>query len=734
MPPYLKAAQYEPKSPQEHIDGISCILPLEGRGGFVFMMAYLNKKNPDAEALLQILRDQTHRLTNSFGKDANAQHRFEQFLGALNETLAHLIREGRFYIPIQQFHALVGIICEGDMYLSGAGELTAIFLHRKPSQRYQIFNIFRSIQTEQALPTWEKPFAVVLDGTMENGDVFCVSHKDLPRVIAPDDLHSLLTTLPPKSSVEKIRQYFSPNDGLLLFVIKAENPQTSVTPAHAKPLSDVSIDSFVRAQDETARLLADERPNVLAFLRGFMISLYKKQTERSRILSDLKRSDSKTKILVGVAKSLGKFLWRHIRRTIRRSVSIAVLFSKKETRAATIKHVLHAHTHFNESLKRFVGHLRSLPPRTQRSLSLVSVLCLALVIGLGTLSISHAKSKEQRAFDSYVSRIEDTVERGNGAMIYKDENQSRLLFQEAQGLLASLTTNKPERAETIKKLSAEIQSSLNELRHVVTIPNPALLGDLANNTTTGVRIATAQGHVYTLGADQNVYELDVLQKGFRVLNGAPITTGTVVSASLEDQNFYLLDSNRQMFAFKTDAKIPSSVPIDLSLGVTKDLVAYAHRLYLLQSNPDTTDSQVIRFNKSGDGFSSGQSWIVSKTHSLQQATSMALDGTLYVLNSNGEVFRFQNGSEMGWELGVVDPPLSAPTSIRTDADSHFVYVLEPSTKRLVVYQKETGAFVVQYTSDTFEDLRDVQVDEKNYTVYLLSGSRLYSIAASHLKK
>ena len=103
------------------------------------------------------------------------------------------------------------------------------------------------------------------------------------------------------------------------------------------------------------------------------------------------------------------------------------------------------------------------------------------------------------------------------------------------------------------------------------------------------------------------------------------------------------------------------------------------------------------------------------------------------LKKDGSIIRYMNGSEVGWKPGVVDPPLTDATDLWTDADSAYLYVLEPSTKRLIIYKKETGEFLVQYRSDAFSNLTDFLVDEKNYSIYLLTGPKLYSIAASHLK-
>ena len=81
----------------------------------------------------------------------------------------------------------------------------------------------------------------------------------------------------------------------------------------------------------------------------------------------------------------------------------------------------------------------------------------------------------------------------------------------------------------------------------------------------------------------------------------------------------------------------------------------------------------------------------------------------------------------------MEPQITAATKIWTGTDSKFIYVLEPTTNKIVVFQKETGAFVVQYRSDAFNGLSDFLVDEKGYTIYLLAGPKLYSIAASHLE-
>ncbi|MEK7452324.1 MAG: hypothetical protein AAB664_03210, partial [Patescibacteria group bacterium] len=302
-------------------------------------------------------------------------------------------------------------------------------------------------------------------------------------------------------------------------------------------------------------------------------------------------------------------------------------------------------------------------------------------------------------------------------------------------LLHELPDNLPEREMKIKKFTLDIETAMDEFRHIVHVPNPALLGDLTSSSPdiSGSKFIRFNAELFVTGTDRNLYRLDQTLKVFKVANTSPITTNEIISISEDDKQLYLLDSANLLFAF--DASKNTSVPVSAPLeeGRWKSLVTYANRLYLLQSSPDGSDSQIIRANKSEEGFGAGQSWITSKTTSLNQAVSFILDGSLYVLKSSGQVIRFQNGSEVGWTIGLVDPPVTQATDIWTDPDSTFFYLLEPKNKRLIVYKKETGAFLVQYQSDAFDNLKGFAVDEKNYTIYLLSGSKLYSIAASHLR-
>jgi len=733
----IKGATYEPQAPDEHIRGLSLLLPVQDRGGFIFLIAYTKKESPDSELLLQVLMDQTRRLAETFGKEANPQHRFEQFLGALNETLAEHVREGHWNLPIEDVHALIGIASTSEMYLSGTGDLVALFLHKKPSQRYQIFNLFRGIQTEQSLPTWEKTFAVVLDGDLHAGDVFCVTDKDLQQIIPADELNHILSSLPPIGAVEKIHQYFSHKEGMLLTVLKIVDdtfPSTIQSPHLAVPQSNLSVEELNATEETTDRLLDDQRPSFSIVLKKIHAFIQSKTDQRSRLLNDLHSQGS---LKNGIRKT-GRVLWKvailatkYIIKKTSRSIS---LLKNKEERVQIQKRLQLKKQHTQGEVLSLINRFKGVPNSTKYLVAGIVVAVLVLFIGISVISKSQARATDEKAYQEQLTAIEDVMERAAGAVIYKDENQARSLFVNAQTLIESLPTDTPEREEKAQELNHDLQAALNDIRHLVTVPNPPLLADLETLTdgVFGNTVLLSEGTLFIAGSDGRTYELNQTEKRFDL--AASMGTGETFSplaSTQEDGRLYVLGQTGSVYGVSLENKTIS--PLEIQDDRWIDLEAYANRLYLLRPSQNGTEGQIVRFNRNGSSLTDPSDWITSRTVSFDKAASIAIDGNVYVLMSDGSIARFASGSEEGWDVGIVDPRITSATKLWTDPESDYLYVLEPSTERLIVFRKDSGAFVVQYRSDAFTGLTDFVVDEAGYTIYLLAGSKLYSIAPSHLE-
>lgn len=714
----LKAAHLrEEGSDRKHVNA-AVLRPLDGRDGFAFGIVSIAGRPSEAAVPAALVLEHVERLADAFGKDANVQHRFEQFLAALNETVAERVGAGEWNVPIQGFSAIVGIASENQMFLSGTGDLTALFLHRTAEQRYQVFNLFRSIQTEQALPTWEKAFAVVLDGDITPGDVFCASNRDLGRVIPSEELNAILSLLPPKSAAAKIRQYFPPATDLSLVVVQGFETQDPAASDVARPLASVSLDHLTRTQNETTTLLEDQKPKPFSGLFDRMQKMRAQPKRHGTLLRSVWR------ILYSSLGVAAKMLWNGARFTGKSAVSL----TSRETRA----HVVNtARTETDRRVKSFLRRFNGLP-RTTKTLMLAAVgILFVLTASISVMRRSEARSTELAAYEAQVEGVERAMEKAAGAVIYKDENQARTLYAEASALAKALPTDTDARKETAAKLVTQIDGAFNELRHLVNIPQPTLLADFGGTTgVTGRALFSHAGSTYVFASDKQVYLLDAAKRTLTAVETEDGEIGVPTEVTSEDGRILFLDDRPELgrvdlenkLVQLTDVKPPTAVP-------WADLALYNGKLYVLE--PST--GQIVRYNPAGGDYDGGTKWIRAKSTDLTDAVSLAIDATVFVLKRNGKIVRFVGGSEVGWSQGVADPPVTGASDIWTSADSGSVYVLDPATQRLIVYAKEGGALVTQYRSDAFTGLTDVLVDETNKTIYFLAGSKLYSITASHIK-
>ncbi|OGL94859.1 hypothetical protein A2348_05220 [Candidatus Uhrbacteria bacterium RIFOXYB12_FULL_58_10] len=716
MSSQLKAAELREEAPQPKQFNATVLRSLEGRNGFVFALVSINGRASETSIPASTVLEHVDRLTESFGKDANAQHRFEQFLSALNETVAERVRNGDWNVPIEQFNAIVGVACDEQMFLSGTGDLTALFLHRTPQQRYQVFNLFRSIQTEQSLPTWEKTFAVVLDGELHSGDVFCVSNRDLPRFVASEELNAVLSTLPPQGAAEKIRQYFPTNSDLSLLILQSvDSVETPSNAAH--PLASLSIDHLVRTKNETEEFLEDQKPRpitgILETLKKMRLPVKRLAAGRSvwRLVS--------SSAMVALHMLLGSAKW-----TTRTTVSLA----KRDTRSQILTAI---RTGTDHGIRSIVGRFNRLPKMTKTLMMSAIGILFVLTTSISVLQRAQVRSAESAAYQKKVTAVEDTIEKATGAIIYKDEIQARKFYSEALALAQALPTDTDERTKTANDLQQQINGAFNELRHLATIPQPTLLGELdASNGVTGRAVFASGGGIYVIGSDKRAYLLDPSARSLAPLETSDGEIGIPAEVTSENGQILFIDGRPGVSRLDLENKLLQITNVQ-PVGGTRwtDLSLYGGKLYVLEPS----SGQIIKYNRAGSDFDGGTRWIRAKSTDLSDAVSMAIDATVFVLKQNGQIIRFVSGSEVGWTQASADPAITAATDIWTSAESAYVYVLEPSTQRLIVYKKEGGDLVTQYRSDAFQGLTDFLVDETNKTIYLLAGSSLYSITASHLR-
>lgn len=716
----LKAGQYQDLETDSKFRTCLILAPFKKRNGFIFGLVKVGKKHArELRNICRIITSQTDHLTLIFEKNSNPQHTFEQFLANLNRQLAEQTQTGTWHFPIKDLDAIVGLTCEHEMYLSGTGELSTIFLHRTDSQDYQIFNLSRNINTEQALPTWEKTFSVVLDGDVVSGDILCLASQPFQPTISNDELHEILTTLPAESAANKIRQYFSHETTLSVLVIKAEDYQVSPSLAGAPTLASPqnSIAHLEATQAQTTHLLKDQKPSgLISWIKNQLRKTKRKASEQISLKNKL----------ISLFKKISLWLARHYL-VVKIKGHLKRQSPTSEKAEALKQRAVHA-------LDNMRPEKRSFPRSVKLILLAAFSVLIVFILSIIFLTQDNTQSQENESFQAKIEIINSLIEQGSAAIIYKDENQARGFYLEAQNLMVELPQDTPEQIDQNKKLQQEIDNALDRLRHIIKIPEPPLIADLSSfeNFIRAQTFSFFDDQLFLFTNNKEVYAANLIEKKLEKVETTNGTIGIPLASAYDENVLLILDNRPGISEFNPEQKnmrITDLAPEENNQWV--DLRLYGDKLYILQIGNEANDGQIIRLSRSGQNFTSPTQWIKSKSANLQDATSLTIDGTIFVLKDDGQIIRFARGSEIGWETDLVEPTVTKATKIWTDVDSDYLYVLEPLGKRVIVYQKESGKFLAQYYLESLNNLKDFQIDEANQKIYLLTDQALYSINMSH---
>jgi hypothetical protein len=701
----LKTAVIEENHEKGRETDMAMTLPVENHNGFVFGVAEAKSRSIFAQTVMEIICDRLARLAETVQDSTSILRRFEQTLEAINEELAEQAVEMETFNP-GELNALIGLAVDRNIYFSGSGELPAIFLHKLPEGKYQIFNLARSVQTEQAAASWQKIFVVVLDGDLSPGDVLCLCNKNLRHEIPAEELHTLLASLPPQSAAVKLRQYFPLEANLAMFILHVggeEDRRQVSAPASLKQLQ--------AAREQTRRILSDQKPTLATSLNSTVSSLFKNRRGYSRLAKNLLR------LLVGSAvvaffmlRDLLRFFFRLSRRLL--SSERKEIFKETQTR-------------FTESRRLLREKFRHLPKSSRYLLLATAAMVLIIVVSIIMISRGRMAGEERAAFAAAITKIETLRDAAQSALIYKDENKARALLLEAETAAAAIVTDDKEGLARLAEVKAEVAAAANSLRRIVEIENPEIF---ANNSIIQT-LSLINNEIYSIAGDKNVYRLNRENKTFEAVasgefNGASeaAADGAII-AWLDQSVINLFDSRAK--TIKAAASAPSSEK-------WLDLYAYADRVYVLSPGSGLT-SQVYKLIRADMTLGAPTAWIKSPITELADGISLAVDGTVFVLRSNGKILRFVSGRDVAWTQSEVDPVMISASDIWTSSDSSYVYVLDPVGQRVVVYEKDSGRLAAQYHSTAFTGLVDFAVDETNKTIYLLGNGNIYKISATHLK-
>lgn len=351
----------------------------------------------------------------------------------------------------------------------------------------------------------------------------------------------------------------------------------------------------------------------------------------------------------------------------------------------------------------------------------VGAIILALLIVSIAFGIRQKKTRDIRG--QYEGRLVQAEHSLSEAVSLIDLNpeRARELFLEARTFALQIESEgvKDKRLEELLgKISSSQGLVLGEYRD-----EPELFIDLSLLTSgaNGDDLAASGGNVFVLEKDsKRVVRIAIDTKKTETIAGPDQITSPQKITGYENKAFVVEDSGVFEVGTKKTAVLEDTWDGEVLAHV------FGANFYILEKSVGV----IWRYPGDGTTFGAKQNWFgAGVTPDLSSAVSMAIDGSIWILNLNGRVLKFAQGSPQSFSPQGVT--IAAADAIYTDEENNYVYILDKIGKRIIVLQKD-GKYEAQYFSDKIGEATNLAVSEKDGKIILLAGPKLYSLTIKHL--
>ena len=325
----------------------------------------------------------------------------------------------------------------------------------------------------------------------------------------------------------------------------------------------------------------------------------------------------------------------------------------------------------------------------KRKLLLTIALVILLVFG-ASVYIAITKQKQAQVDALYTLTITPAQQKYNEGQSLLDVNKNlaRQDFQQSHDMLAGSESKFPANSTQQQNIIA--------------------LEKKINDALSGVAITNA---IITKQVDASVSPLLSV-----------VSKHTEATAFTQDSKFvYLATTDGILSVTKASSIVKTLVKNTGDFKTPGGLDTYLGNFYLLD-----TGAGILKYVPSGNSFSKSNYFPSGVTPDLSKAKSMTIDGSIWIVTSDGQVSKYTRGKKDDFSIKNLDKPLSNASQIVTTVDDTNVYVLDNGNSRIVVFDKN-GTYVSQYSSDALQAAKAMDVLEKDKKIYILSNNNFYEI-------
>ncbi|OQB06014.1 MAG: hypothetical protein BWY19_00571 [bacterium ADurb.Bin212] len=234
--------------------------------------------------------------------------------------------------------------------------------------------------------------------------------------------------------------------------------------------------------------------------------------------------------------------------------------------------------------------------------------------------------------------------------------------------------------------------------------------------------------IYGITEDGKIYFSDAREKDPRLISAVDAVYGKPVSAVFSETSnlLYILTDKPSVWAFDPLSQSGAEVRTEgFSWENGSAISTYSSNLYIL----DPIQGKIWRHNKSGDSYNKGVSFAGANNEEAKNGISMAIDGSIFILKTEGKIVKFSHGTSDS-SFNLKNPPdpqnsINGSTQIYADADSQNIFLLDQTNNRVLKYAKD-GEFIRQYTIDD-KKISSFLVNPRIQKMWFVCGEEVFEL-------
>lgn len=363
-------------------------------------------------------------------------------------------------------------------------------------------------------------------------------------------------------------------------------------------------------------------------------------------------------------------------------------------------------------------------PSIKKRFILAFVLISFIVLGIGIKFVSDQNKQKESQFVKLLSQSRDDFNAAKNLQSLNPKEAKLKLDSARQNIEVALNLRpKDSEAKLIKQqIESETDAILQQF-HTQNFPEFFDLNLIKENFKANWIFLSGDEMLLLDSGDKSLVTVDLTKKSHQVLSGKS-QLGDGLYASLAENMAYVYSKDQGVLRIDTKSqKIVTVSKPDSGWGQIRDVSSFGSNIYLL----DNSKNQIWKYLPSASGYSDKREYLTKQTKAdFSDAVRMQIDSSVYVLKSNGEILKFTRGSKDNFTIEGLEKSIKDPKSFFVSEDTQDLYILDSGNSRLLITTK-TGSYKSQVEGEKFAKATDLVVDEKEKKVYLLEGSKVYSI-------